>query len=475
MKLCYKVCEKCRWQVYIKLPISKRAHKRYKKHLQLFQERVEWVGQPDPIIPQIDTCKHCDASGLVPSEQFPEPDTKKYPDIAIIGGGIWWVALAVACLHRGIPYTLYERDESFDSRAQWYGLTLQQASKAMIWLWITHLKKGLISIMHIVHDQTGKVIGQWWRRKLSEKELEKRTKPRNIHISRQSLRAQLIDQLDNMRGMKWWYCLKNLSRTQQWKIQLEFQTVDTIQSETVDLVVWADGIRSTVRSLTIGEDIAPLKYLWCIVILWICPLEKLKDIQSALLDSETVFQTVNGHERIYMMPYDRDTIMWQLSFPMCEKEAKTLSKKWSEALQNESIKRLWDWHSPIPEILRATDISNISWYPVYDREILKPDFFKNFWNITLLWDAMHPMSPFKGQWANQALLDALDLARDIVKKCDSDSGWREKWLRKTLLTDFEKNMIERSSPKVRDSAIAVEMLHSEAVLHSEDTPRGRWI
>jgi hypothetical protein len=52
----------------------------------------------------------------------------------------------------------------------------------------------------------------------------------------------------------------------------------------------------------------------CIVILGICPLAVLNGIDRSLLDSATVFQTANGNERIYIMPYDSKSVMWQLSF-----------------------------------------------------------------------------------------------------------------------------------------------------------------
>ena len=63
---------------------------------------------------------------MISSENPPIPDVENYPHVAIIGGGIGGVALAVACLHRGIPFTLYERDANFEARTQGYGLTLQQ-------------------------------------------------------------------------------------------------------------------------------------------------------------------------------------------------------------------------------------------------------------------------------------------------------------------------------------------------------------
>jgi hypothetical protein len=54
-------------------------------------------------------------------------------------------------------------------------------------------------------------------------------------------------------------------------------------------------------------DDIPLRYLDC-VILGICPLNALEGVDSPLLDSATVFQTANGNERIYIMPYDSQSV-----------------------------------------------------------------------------------------------------------------------------------------------------------------------
>jgi salicylate hydroxylase len=93
--------------------------------------------------------------------------------------------------------------------------------------------------------------------------------------------------------------------------------------------------------------------------------------------------------------------------------------------------------------------------------------------VTLIGDAAHPMSPFKGQGANQALLDALALARGIAKGCRPLSQWRQSGLRDGVLSEFESEMLERSASKVKDSAEAAQFLHSEIVLHEGDEPRGR--
>ena len=201
-------------------------------------------------------------------------------------------------------------------------------------------------------------------------------------------------------------------------------------------------------------------------------MKNLECVESSLLDAATVFQTANGNERIYIMPYDSESVMWQLSFPMTEKEAKDLNAQGAHALKAESCRRT-RWHSPIPQILAATLEAQVTGYPVYDRELPSPELLQQLGKATLIGDAAHPMSPFKGQGANQALLDALSLARAITSGCGPLSPWRKAGVRASVLTAFESEMLSRSASKVKDSADAAQFLHSDIVLHEADEPRGR--
>lgn len=466
------ICKNCKGFGKKKQRLSKKARLNYKAGLEKFEKSNSEGTAPIPPKSKLQTCVKCNGSGLTLSKQKPLIDTKNYPNIAIIGGGIGGVALAVACLHRGIPFTLYERDANFNTRSQGYGLTLQQASKAMAGLGILKLEKGITSTKHIVHTSEGKIIGEWGIRKWGRSEDKVSPKHTNIHIARQSLRLALLEQLGESNAIKWEHQLFSFKELDNENVELKFQVNNEIKTTNANLIVGADGIRSTVRKFLIDDNVSPLRYLGCIVILGICPLKELEKIESTLLDSATVFQTANGFERIYMMPYDSENIMWQLSFPISEKEAKNLNVLGTKALKEEAKKRT-QWHSPIPQIVAATNEAQISGYPVYDRDVLQPEQLEKGNKVTLIGDAAHPMSPFKGQGANQALLDALSLAREITKNCNSLSNWKEIGIRKSVLTTFEAEMINRSTSKVKSSAEAAKLLHSEIVLKKGDGPRGK--
>jgi salicylate hydroxylase len=68
------------------------------------------------------------------------------------------------------------------------------------------------------------------------------------------------------------------------------------------------------------------------------------------------------------------------------------------------------------------------------------------------------MSPFKGQGANQALLDALSLARVIY--------------RNSSFQGYEDEMLQRSAVKVKASADAAEFLHTDVAIQKGNVTRG---
>jgi 2-polyprenyl-6-methoxyphenol hydroxylase-like FAD-dependent oxidoreductase len=468
------VCEECKGTGKKKRRLGKKARLNYQKAIEQFKKsNGEGVSSIRPNA-QLISCLNCEGSGLLRSDYPKIADKENYPHVAIIGAGIGGAALAVACLHRGIPFTIYERDSGFDVRAQGYGLTLQQASKAIKGLGILSLKEAVISTKHIVHTTEGKVIGEWGMRKWMDVDVKTSPKRTNMHVARQSLRLALLNQLGKNNQVQWAHQLVNFKKCEGKGIELSFQVNGETKTAMADLVVGADGIRGTVRKLLIGEDIKPLRYLGCIVILGICSLKALEGIASPLLDSATVFQTANGIERIYVMPYTKDAVMWQLSFPMSEKDAIALSAQGAKALKEESCRRA-HWHHPIPQILSATLEAQVSGYPVYDRELMDLKLAEKWGEVTLIGDAAHSMSPFKGQGANQALLDALLLARAISIGCKQLPNWRDVGIRDSIIKKFESEMLERITSKVKDSAEAAKYLHSEIVLHVGDEPRGSCI
>jgi len=470
----WTMCLECKGRGKKSRGLTNKVRLQYQLRLDNFKKTTTVEAAPIRPKGHLHSCLKCSGSGLISSVNPPAANTENYPHLAIIGAGIGGVALAVACLHRGIPFTIYERDANFDTRSQGYGLTLQQASKAIEGLGLFSLKDGVTSTRHLVHTTSGNVVGEWGVRKWIHTYEKIKTKRSNIHIARQSLRMELLNQLVNQEQVQWSHQLLDFKEVENKGVTLRFQVNGEIKMANADLVVGADGIRSTVRRLIIGDERSPLRYLGCIVILGICPLSALTGMNSSLLDSATVFQTANGKERLYIMPYKVDSVMWQLSFPMTEKDAKELSAQGSKALRDEAIRRT-QWHDPIPQILFATQEDCVSGYPVYDRELLHSDLLKNAGKVTLIGDAAHPMSPFKGQGANQALLDALALARAISSECRLLSQWTTVGIRESLLTKFEAEMIERSATKVKDSADAATFLHSEIVLHKADEPRGKGI
>ena len=126
----FKACPRCHGEGQV---ISrKRRSKKAKRAMK--EAKQNGLAPPPPSSPLMEPCRSCDGSGLVsvaagcPMEH--EPSVEEDLHVGIIGGGIGGFALALACQHRNIPFTVFERDGNFDERRQGYGLTMVSGKRA---------------------------------------------------------------------------------------------------------------------------------------------------------------------------------------------------------------------------------------------------------------------------------------------------------------------------------------------------------
>lgn len=435
-------------------------------------------------------CAECDGSGVVRGTPEGHASTST---VAIVGGGVGGAALALALAQRGVRATVYERDESFEARRQGYGLTMQKYSGGQALRALGLRLRGVGSNSHVSMDSRGRLLGVYGHSERHgssgrENEGEKGVveaasdEKRNVHLPRQKLRQSLLDALEP--GVVQWG--KRLERYEETSegVTLLFEDGTVAQA---DILVGADGIFSRVRAQKLGEE--PLKYLGVLVVLGIC-----RGVDHPLCRNK-VFQVVDGENRMYAMPFtaspDGDgcipplegnaaveggeepgAMMWQLSFPVTEEEARKLAAD-SHLLRQEAVRRCSGWPGPVGHLLSQTHEDCMAGYPAYDRDMTPSCVLRGDPSslVTLIGDAAHPMSPFKGQGANQALLDAVHLARCIVRSprfilpgerrhgCVFPLASTQE-----ALAEAERQMLARAKGKVEKSRDAAKYLHSPAAL-----------
>ncbi len=170
-----------------------------------------------------------------------------------------------------------------------------------------------------------------------------------------------------------------------------------------DVVVGADGLRSVVRASTLADG--PPRYsgltAWRSVVA-VDPhiADEVHGSESWAAGSVFGMQRLAGN-RVYWYAATRAT------------QGETASPAGHRA---DLLRRFGTWHHPIPALLNATEEAAVLRGDLYDRPAPRSLVSGR---VALLGDAAHPMLPYLGQGACQAIVDGVALAVAVSTTPDS--------------------------------------------------------
>src|SRR5258708_329889 len=177
----------------------------------------------------------------------------------------------------------------------------------------------------------------------------------------------------------------------------------------VDVLVGADGIRSTVRALLFGDE-APV-FAGCVAYRGLVPIERVADLGLELGTQSWVGP--GAHFVHYFVSRGR-----LLNFVGWTEHDTWNREDWTDrATTDRALAAFEGWHPQVRRIIAAADTCFI--WALFDRDPLQ------HWSIgrtTLLGDACHPMYPFMGQGAAQAIEDGAALAACLSAIADPAAG-----------------------------------------------------
>ena len=351
------------------------------------------------------------------------------PTIGIVGGGIGGLLLARVLQVHGIASTVYERDEASHARTQGGPLdmhvesgqrALREAGLYEEFCRRTHPQGEAMRVL----DKHGTVFID----QASEDSQESRPE-----IDRAALRDLLIASLAPGR-IAWNHKLAAVRSLEGGRHELQFADGS---STTVDVLVGADGTWSKVRPLLSAAvpQYCGISYIE----LHLSDVEERHPDAAALVGGGLMFALSDNKG---LIAHGGKHIHLGASLRVPQDWTESSGVDWSNvpAAREALLGAFGDWSAELTDLIRNCDDTII---PRLIYALPTEHAWERTPGVTLLGDAAHVMSPYAGEGANLALLDAAELALAVVEQSDDIEA---------ALAQYEAAMFPRAAAAAQQSA-----------------------
>lgn len=336
--------------------------------------------------------------------------------ILIAGAGIGGLTLACALRRAGHTVSVFERAEAL--RPVGAGITIQMNAMAAlrsIGLGEAVAEAGALIQRGAVLDASGKVLSLMRVDRLGAELGEPM-----VCLLRGRLQAVLLAQA----GAEHVHTGRAVTGFQDDGHRVTV-TLSDGSSETGDVLVGADGLRSVVRRELLGDE--PLRYAGYTSWRGVAPAEALLEDRLGMSESW------GPGARFGIVPIGFGQVYWfaTLNTPAGGTDAPGTSRE-------RLLEVFGGWHAPIAGLLQATPEEAILRTDINDRP---PASRWTKGRVTLLGDAAHPMTPNMGQGGCQAIEDAVVLAGCLSRASGVEAA----------LADYEHRRVDRANSFVARS------------------------
>jgi 2-polyprenyl-6-methoxyphenol hydroxylase-like FAD-dependent oxidoreductase len=337
--------------------------------------------------------------------------------IAIIGGGIGGLTLAIALQRKGFAPTVYEQAPELKMIGAGLGLS-GNAIKAFSEIGIAEsvLMSGTILKRMAIKDAKGRILNETNSEAISKQY----GIADNFSVHRADLHDVLLQHV-NANNLSLGKVCIDFKQTSS-GIKLFFQEGTSAEA---DYVIASDGIHSVFRKKLLPNSLPRYAGYTC----WRAVIE----YAPANFDRDQTSETWGPGARFGIVPLSHNRLYWFATL-----NAKPQDQKLKSYTTKDLLKQFQFFHHPIPEIISNTKEEQLIWSDINDLEPINQFAFNN---ILLLGDAAHATTPNMGQGACMAIEDAATLANSMERIKNVEGAFRQ----------FEKKRIERTTKIVNTS------------------------